>query len=130
VITNPSEIDRSVGCRLRDKRVLRGWSHEQLAEKAQMDAKDLSAYEWGAKRISADHLLRLAKVLRVRPAYFFGLEEEESAFHKASAYATLPEQGLRLHRAFASVKNAALREAIITLVVELAKNDQPVEHSS
>ena len=53
VITNPNEIDRSVGCRLRDKRVSRGWSQGQLAEKMQMDAKDLSAYEQGAKGISA-----------------------------------------------------------------------------
>jgi hypothetical protein len=35
----------------------------------------------------------------------------------------LPDQGLRLHRAFIGVKNPALREAIVSLVIELARNE-------
>ena len=36
---------------------------------------------------------------------------------------TLPDQGVRLNHAFIGVKKPALREAIITLVVELAKSE-------
>jgi hypothetical protein len=32
---------------------------------------------------------------------------------------------LRLHRAFVGFKNPALREAIVSLVIELAKSDNP-----
>ena len=87
-------------------------------------------YEAGAKRISADRLLRIANVLGVRPVYFFGFSDDhgrgaagydEQLFEGAGVYLTLPDQGLRLHRAFANVKNSALREAIVTLVVEMAK---------
>jgi transcriptional regulator with XRE-family HTH domain len=125
VVRNSNQIDKSLGSRLRDKRTSTGWSQEQLAEKLQIDPKDISAYENGAKRISADRLLRLSKVLGVRPVYFFGFEDDERPLRRDGHYFTLPDQGLRLHRAFVGVKNPALREAIVSLVIELAKNDNP-----
>jgi transcriptional regulator with XRE-family HTH domain len=123
VVSRSNPIDKSLGYRLRDKRTSAGWSQEQLAERLQIDAKDISAYENGAKRIPAERLLRLSQVLGVRPVYFFGLDGEEQPLPQERSNFTLPEQGLRLHRAFVGVKNPALREAIVSLVVELAKND-------
>jgi transcriptional regulator with XRE-family HTH domain len=108
---------------LRDKRTSAGWSQEQLAERLQIDAKDISAYEKGAKRIPAERLLRLSQVLGVRPVYFFGLDGEEQPLPREWSNLTLPDQGLRLHRAFVGVKSPALREAIVSLVIELAKNN-------
>ena len=125
VVKSPNQIDISLGARLRDKRISTGWSQEQLAQKLQIDPKDISAYETGAKRITADRLLRLSKVLGVKPVYFFGFEDNERPAARHAARLTLPDQGLRLHRAFISVKNPALREAIVSLVTELARNDDP-----
>jgi transcriptional regulator with XRE-family HTH domain len=123
VVSRSNPIDKSLGFRLRDKRTSAGWSQEQLAERLQIDAKDINAYEKGAKRIPAERLLRLSKVLGVRPVYFFGLDGEERPLPREWSKFTLPDQGLRLHRAFVGVKNPALREAIVSLVIELAKND-------
>ena len=114
-----------IGAAIRQRRQARGFSQEQLAEKLQIDAKDISAYETGAKRIAADRLLRLSKVLGVKPVYFFGFEDHERPAVRHAARLTLPDQGLRLHRAFISVKNPALREAIVSLVTELARSDDP-----
>ena len=125
MVRSSNQIDRSLGCRLRDKRTATGWSQEQLAEKLQVDPRDISAYEKGVKRITADRLLRLSKLLGVRPVYFFGFEDEGRPSRGEGARLTLPDQGLRLHRAFVGVKNPALREAIVTLVIELAKSDNP-----
>jgi transcriptional regulator with XRE-family HTH domain len=125
VVKTPNQIDISLGARLRDKRISTGWSQEQLAQKLQIDPKDISAYETGARRITADRLLRLSKILGVKPVYFFGFEDSERPGARHAARLTLPDQGLRLHRAFISVKNPALREAIVSLVTELAKNDDP-----
>jgi transcriptional regulator with XRE-family HTH domain len=125
VVRTSNQIDKALGSRLRDKRTSTGWSQEQLAEKLQIDPKEISAYEKGTKRITADRLLRLSKVLGVRPVYFFGLDGEEPLFRQEGAYLTLPNQGLRLHRAFVGLKNPALREAVVSLVIELAKNDNP-----
>ncbi len=125
MVRTSNQIDKALGSRLRDKRTSTGWSQEQLAEKLQIDPKEISAYEKGTKRITADRLLRLSKVLGVRPVYFFGLDGEERPLRRDGVSFTLPDQGLRLHRAFVGVNNPALREAIVSLVIELAKNDNP-----
>ena len=123
VVKTSNQIDISLGGRLREKRIATGWSEEQLAGKLQIDPKDIHAYEAGAKRITADRLLRLSKVLGVKPVYFFGFDDNERPVSRDGALLTLPDQGLRLHRAFIGVKNPALREAIVSLVSELARNE-------
>jgi transcriptional regulator with XRE-family HTH domain len=126
VVKSSNQIDKSLGGRLRDKRMSTGWSQEQLAQKLQIDPKDICAYEKGAKRITADRLLRLSQILGVRPVYFFGFDDKERPADRNGARLTLPDQGLRLHRAFIGVKNPALREAIVSLVTELARNETPM----
>jgi transcriptional regulator with XRE-family HTH domain len=123
VVKNCNQIDISLGGRLREKRTSTGWSQEQQAEKLQIDPKDVYAYETGSKPISADRLLHLSKVLGVKPIYFFGFDDDHRPVNREAALLTLPDQGLRLHRAFIGVKNPALREAIVSLVIELARND-------
>ncbi len=118
-----NQIDISLGARLRDKRTSTGWSEEQLAEKLQVDSKDIYAYEKGSKRITAERLLRLSKLLDVKPTYFFGFDDRERPADRDGSVLTLPDQGLRLHRAFIGVKSPALREAIVSLVAELARNE-------
>ena len=125
VVKSSNQIDKSLGGRLRDKRILTGWSQEQLAEKLQIDPKDINAYEKGVKRITADRLLRISKIFGVKPVYFFGFDDDDRPTSRDVARLTLPDQGLRLHRAFIGVKNPALREAIVSLVIELARNDNP-----
>ena len=50
IVVKPfNQIDISLGGRLRDKRTSTGWSQEQLAEKLQVDSKDIYAYEKGSK---------------------------------------------------------------------------------
>ncbi len=123
MVKSSNQIDTALGGRLREKRTSAGWSQEQLATKLQIDPKDIYAYEAGAKRITADRLLRLSKALGVKPVYFFGFDEILPV-DRDKARLTLPDQGLRLHRAFIGVKNPALREAIVSLVVELAGNER------
>ena len=106
MVKSSNQIDKSLGGRLRDKRMSTGWSPEQLAEKLQVDPKDIYEYEKGSKRITADRLLRLSKVLGVRPVYFFGFEDNERPANREVARLTLPDQGLRLHRAFIGVKSS------------------------
>ena len=123
VVKTSNQIDISLGGRLREKRASTGWSQEQLAEKLEIDPKDICAYETGEKRITADRLLRLSKVFGVKPVYFFGFDDDSRPINRDGALLTLPDQGLRLHRAFIGVKNPALREAIVSLVIELARNE-------
>jgi hypothetical protein len=44
---------------------------------------------------------------------------------EGAGYRTMIDQGLRLHRAFRNISNVALREAIVTFVVELGNSENP-----
>jgi hypothetical protein len=47
----------------------------------------------------------------------------ELRFERTGSYQNMVDEGLRLHRAFCSISNSAMREAIVTLVVELTKEE-------
>ena len=60
------------------RRTSSGISEGELCKKLGIDRDDLDAYEQGVRRVSANLLLRIAKVLDVRPDYFFqGYTAEE-----------------------------------------------------
>ena len=59
------------GNRLREIRISRGLSQEELAFEAKLDRTYLSSCERGQRNISLDNIHRLARALRVSPAVFF-----------------------------------------------------------
>ena len=71
----PNNFDRSVaasvGRCIMLRRTLCGLSEHQLGTRLGIDSADVEAYEQGEKRISAKILLEIAKILRVRPVFFF-----------------------------------------------------------
>jgi hypothetical protein len=71
VITRNSLGNVCVGNRLRVRRESQGISEMKLCDETGIDQDDLKAYEQGAKRVSANLLLRFAELLDVRPDYFF-----------------------------------------------------------
>jgi DNA-binding XRE family transcriptional regulator len=66
---SPSNI--RLGNRLRIRRIAQGISEEKFSEQLGIDRDDLDLYESGGKRISANLLLRIAKLLDVQLEYFF-----------------------------------------------------------
>ena len=120
---NCNQIDISLGGRLREKRTATALVPRATGRETANRFQGCYAYETGSKRISADRLLRVSKLLGVKPVYFFGFDDNERPVSRNGALLTLPDQGLRLHRAFIGVKNPALREAIVSLVIELARNE-------
>ncbi len=61
--------------------------------------------------------------LRAKPASSGEKPAEKLPFEATVGYRTMIDQGLRLNRAFSSIGDAALREAIVTFVVELTKQE-------
>jgi ribosome-binding protein aMBF1 (putative translation factor) len=64
-------IDAWIGSRLRARRSYRGLTQRELSQQLGIDCSDLSAYEAGSRRVSANLLLRITKLLEVHPRYFF-----------------------------------------------------------
>jgi transcriptional regulator with XRE-family HTH domain len=71
----PSNV--CVGSRLRIRRTSRGISQQELSKRLRIDCDDLTAYEEGTERINANLLLRIAKLMDIRPDYFFRNYTEE-----------------------------------------------------
>ena len=72
------EIDRYVGGRIREQRIMSGLSQQQMADMIGVTYQQAHKYERGINRISAGRLYEISQVLGVPVAYFFdGLEEKK-----------------------------------------------------
>ena len=67
--SSPSNI--RIGNRLRAIRESHGISEKEFSVRLAIDFRDLNSYESGERRVSASLLLRIARLLNVRPDYFF-----------------------------------------------------------
>jgi transcriptional regulator with XRE-family HTH domain len=71
VTTRASLIDIFIGSRVRIRRTSRGMAQHELSELLDIDCDTLAAHEAGVERINAKLLFQIAKLLDVRPDYFF-----------------------------------------------------------
>jgi transcriptional regulator with XRE-family HTH domain len=69
--TQASSIDMFIGSRVRIRRTSRGMTQHELSELLDIDRDNLATNEAGVKRINAKLLFEIAKLLDVRPDYFF-----------------------------------------------------------
>jgi transcriptional regulator with XRE-family HTH domain len=109
------DIDRRVGARLRERRLLLGMSQQQLAKALGITFQQVQKYENGANRISASRLWDISRRLDVPIDWFFGLDGgSERALHRAGGDLAKRET-LELVRNYFSIPNAELRRALIAL---------------
>ena len=77
---NASLINRFIGRRIRERRVLLGLNQSQLAEPLGLVVTQIVRYERGENGVSAGLLFEIARALDTSPDYFFeGLEDAASA---------------------------------------------------
>ncbi len=115
--TKGTDVDRYVGGRIRERRVMLGLSQQQMAHLIGVTYQQAHKYERGINRISAGRLFEIARVLRVPVSYFFeGLEgngsEEDLSIRQRMC--------LELARNFTQIPNERHREALSQLARVLA----------
>lgn len=69
-------IDIRIGARLRELRMLRGWTQQTLAEQLGCSYQQAHKYEKAVNRISAARLLHVLRLLRADPAEFFAAVDD------------------------------------------------------
>src|SRR4051794_19057954 len=67
----PQDIDRHVGRRIRERRLLLGLTQMQLADLIGVTYQQAHKYEAGVNRVSAGRLGTIANALGVEPGWFF-----------------------------------------------------------
>jgi len=114
---NTTRIERYVGARIRQRRIMLGLTQQQLAQMVGITYQQAHKYERGINRVSADRLYELAKVLEVDVGYFFddfeAKEVDDSSDRQRLA--------LDLARNFARIDDRRQQEALAQLTRVLAE---------
>ncbi len=113
------DIDRHVGARVRERRIMLGLTQQQLADLLGVTYQQAHKYERGINRVSAGRLYEVAQVLSVPVGYFFdGLRDEN-----ARSISPRERMCLELARNFAHIPNAKHQEALSQLARVLAAEE-------
>jgi transcriptional regulator with XRE-family HTH domain len=116
-VNRGTDVDRFVGGRIRERRVMLGLSQQQMANLIGVTYQQAHKYERGINRISAGRLYEIARVLSVPVSYFYeGLEDVDGG----DELSTRQRMCLELARNFTQIPNERHREALSQLARVLA----------
>src|SRR6266487_5900838 len=127
----PNPTDRHIGSRVRMRRKMLAMSQTQLADALGVTYQQVQKNERGTNRIGASRLQQISHILQVPIAFFFEGAPNASALRSNGSALSMAQiddfvsdpNGLRLIRAFMRIDNAVLRRRIVTLVQEIAGDD-------
>lgn len=112
-----TDVDRYVGGRIRERRVMLGLSQQQMADMIGVTYQQAHKYERGINRISAGRLYEISQVLRVPVSYFFdGIEGRPAE----EGLTMRQRMCLELARNFSQIPSERHREALSQLARVLA----------
>ena len=117
------DIDRHVGARMRDRRVMLGLTQQQLAELIGVTYQQAHKYEKGINRVAAGRLYTIAGALGVDVGYFFEGLGESGGFKPNAQQRML----LELARNFIAVQSRKQQEALCGLARALANGSAVME---
>jgi transcriptional regulator with XRE-family HTH domain len=110
------DIDRHVGARIRERRIMLGLTQQQLADLIGVTYQQAHKYERGINRVSAGRLFEIARALSAPISYFYeGIGQE-------GPRQITPHQRMLLEiaRNFAEIRNEKHQEAVSQLARALA----------
>jgi transcriptional regulator with XRE-family HTH domain len=113
------EIDRFIGTRIQELRLISGLSRNQVAAKIGITHQQLQKYEKGTNRLTAGRLYMIAKVFHKTVSYFYDQIPGENVvptIHQRMC--------LEVSRNFMRIKSSANQRAINALIRTLADNQE------
>jgi transcriptional regulator with XRE-family HTH domain len=114
------DIDRHVGARMRERRVMLGLTQQQMAELIGVTYQQAHKYEKGINRVAAGRLYNIAQALGVEVSYFFEGLGNENAFRATPQQRML----LELARNFIGIPHRKHQEALCSLARALSEHEQ------
>jgi len=127
---SPDPVDRHVGARIRMRRLMLKISQTQLGDALGLSFQQLQKYEKGSNRVGASRLQHIASILQVPVSFFFEEVPVNRSEPAQISDAPSPESvtafvsttdGLKLIRAFTSIKNTKIRRCIVQLVEHIVR---------
>lgn len=125
-------VDVHVGKRIKTRRLVRGWTQDELAKAVDLSFQQVQKYERGSNRVSAGRLYELSKALNVPIQYFFDdyVDEDPNAGPVALREETVDFEGVdrigdaelsELVRGFSRIKDKSTRRAFVLLILSVAQ---------
>ena len=120
------DIDRQVGARMRQRRVMLGLTQQQLAELIGVTYQQAHKYEKGINRVAAGRLYGIAQALGVEVSYFF------EGLQTADRLVPSPQQRmlLELARTYLNIPAPEHQKAIVALARALAEGENGDERAA
>lgn len=121
-------VDKHVGKRIRERRMLMGLSQDKLASSVGVTFQQVQKYERGANRVSASRLYTFSKVLGVPLNFFFsGIEKEHASLPHSDIPVdlTYDKETLTLVRTYYNVKDKPTRAKLMRCIAFIADQKQP-----
>ena len=118
------DIDRYVGARMRERRIMLGLTQQQMAELIGVTYQQAHKYEKGINRIAAGRLFTIAQALGVEVGYFFDGMNDERAFKPTPQQRML----LELARNFIGMPSRKHQEALCNLARALSNPELAAVH--
>ena len=111
------DIDRYVGSRMRERRIMLGLTQQQMEGLIGVTYQQAHKYEKGINRIAGGRLYAIAQALGVEVSFFY-----EGIGTEAGAFEPTPKQRLLLEltRSFSSITSRRQQEAVCSLARALA----------
>ena len=112
--------DKDIGQRIRLRRAEVEMSQHALAEELGLSFQQIQKYEMGVNRVNTQRLQQIATALRIPISFFYdgANAKQQEVESLLTLNATL---GLRLLRAYASIKSPSLQRSLLMLTEELAR---------
>ncbi len=126
------DIDRHVGARMRERRIMLGLTQQQMAELIGVTYQQAHKYEKGINRIGAGRLFEIARILGVPIYYFYeGVTDAEGEEANGFADDSSPQmmefvssgEGLQLSLAYMKIRDAKVRKRVLDLVKSLGEDE-------
>ena len=115
----PQDVDRYVGARIRERRIMLGLTQHQLADLIGVTYQQAHKYEKGINRVAAGRLYDIARALASDVGYFYEGLQIGGGFVPSPGQRML----LDLARNFLNIPNPDHREAVATLARALAEGE-------
>jgi transcriptional regulator with XRE-family HTH domain len=111
-------VDIHVGRKIREARLVRGYTQAGVAKELGLSFQQLQKYETGHNRVSASKLYELSKLFDVSPSHFFsGLQAAEEGDAEL-----MDDQTAKAVMALASIRDEKVKNQLRSMILEIARN--------
>lgn len=134
-----SNLDISIGSKIRSRRHILGMSQSDLASKVGITFQQIQKYEKGQNKIMASRLFEMSKIMDIDINYFFedcinklsetpdvtALQEEQASFvYENDSNEDLSKDAIKLVKIYNKIENKDIKHKLISFLKSLTDIDE------